>query len=174
VYAYIDRLDLPDLLSQFDIAAPEQPNTKRTTTIVPQQALFLLNSPFVATVVHNIVKRPEIVQAVAVERDTNKGVSAIFRILFQRLPTPDEREMAINFLVRENKMQAEVVKQTQALREKATREAETKNANRQRNIDTNTKQALVNDGDLVERTAFSPWETLVQTLLFANEAAYVE
>ena len=174
VYAYIDRLDLPDLLSQFDIAAPEQPNTKRTTTIVPQQALFLLNSPFVATVVHNIVKRPEIVQAVAVDRDTNKGISAIFRILFQRLPTPVEREMALNFLVRENKMQAEVMKQTQSMRDKAAQDAEAKNSSRQKNIDTNMKQALVNDGELVERTAFSPWETLVQTLLFANEAAYVE
>jgi hypothetical protein len=174
VYAYIDRLDVPDLLSQFDIAAPEQPNTKRTTTIVPQQALFLLNSPMIATIVHNIVKRPEIVQAVAVERDTNKGIAAIFRILFQRLPTPAEREMAVNFLVRENKLQAEVVKQTQSMREKAAAEADSKNKSRQRNIDFNIKQALVNDGELVERTAFSPWETLVQTLLLSNEAVYVE
>jgi hypothetical protein len=71
-------------------------------------------------------------------------------------------------------MQAEVVKQTQSMRDKAAQDAEAKNSSRQKNIDTNMKQALVNDGELVERTAFSPWETLVQTLLFANEAAYVE
>ena len=41
-----------------------------------------------------------------------------------------------------------------------------------RNNGSDTK-AIVNEGNLVERAAFSPWETLVQSLLFCNEAAYV-
>jgi len=68
VYGYIDRANISDLLMQFDMAAPDQPNTKRTSTIVPQQALFLMNSPFAAQVVQRVVTRPEVVQAVTVEK----------------------------------------------------------------------------------------------------------
>jgi hypothetical protein len=42
-----------------------------------------------------------------------------------------------------------------------------------RNQLQNMTSAIVNEGELVARVRLSPWETLVQTLLFANEAAYV-
>jgi hypothetical protein len=32
---------------------------------------------------------------------------------------------------------------------------------------------VVNEGNLVKRSVLSPWETLVQALLFSNEAAYL-
>jgi hypothetical protein len=37
----------------------------------------------------------------------------------------------------------------------------------------NARKAIVNEGELTQRVAFSPWETLVQALIFANEAAYI-
>ena len=47
VYNLIDRQDLPNLLRVFDFASPDQSQAKRPETTVPQQALFLMNSPFV-------------------------------------------------------------------------------------------------------------------------------
>ena len=171
VYAYIDRANMPDLLMQFDMANPTAPNSKRSSTIVPQQALFLMNSSFVAAIVQNIVKRPEIVNAVSVQKDTDKGISAVYRLVLQRLPTPAERKRAIDFLVLENKMQAAIKADAAQMNKDASKMAEKKLQSAQ-NAKT-ASAALVNEGELVQRVAFSPWEALVQALLFSNEAAYV-
>jgi hypothetical protein len=169
VYAYIDRADMPDLLMQFDMSNPDQPNSRRTSTIVPQQALFLMNSSFVAAVVQNIVKRPEIIQGV---RDgTDRGINAVYRVVLQRLPTPTERQRAINFLVSESRMQATVKAEASELNKAAAKSAQ-KNLKTSQSA-TTARAAIVNEGELVQRIAFSPWETLVQALLFSNEAAYV-
>jgi hypothetical protein len=163
---------MPDLLSQFDIATPDQPNTKRNSSVVPQQALFIMNSPFAGLVVQNIVKRPEVVKAVAVDRDTDKGITAIFRIVLQRTPTPEERAMALQFLLNENARQKEEKTASEgALKEAASLAARKLKAAQS---STNSKKAIVNEGELTQRVAFSPWETLVQTLLFCNEAAYID
>jgi hypothetical protein len=171
VYAYIDRANMPDLLMQFDMANPTVPNSRRSSTIVPQQALFLMNSSFVAAIVQNIVKRPEIVNAVMVQRDTDKAVTALYRIVLQRAPTPAERARAINFLLTENKMQAAVKADAAQINKEASKLAGKKLQTAQ-NAKT-ASAAIVNEGDLVQRVAFSPWESLVQALLFSNEAAYV-
>jgi hypothetical protein len=171
VYAYIDRAAMPDLLMQFDMANPDQPNTKRTNTIVPQQALFLMNSAFAASVVQNIVKRPEVVNAVAVEKNTDKGITAIFRIVLQRTPSPLERKLAMDFLINENKKQESVKAQTAQITKDAAKMAQDK-VKRAQNTN-NGRNAIANEGEAVQRVTFSPWETLVQTLLFSNEAAYV-
>ncbi len=171
IYAYIDRGSVPDVLMHFDMANPDQPNSKRSSTIVPQQALYLMNSPFAAFVVQNIVKRPELVQAVLVDKNTNRGVSMVFQILLQRFPTAYERQMALKFIVAENKAQNEVEKKTEKLAQAGAKRASQKLAAAKNNTDA--KRAIVNDGALVQRTTFSPWETLVQTLLFTNESAYV-
>ena len=171
VYAYIDRANMPDLLMQFDMANPTAPNSKRSSTIVPQQALFLMNSSFVAAIVQNIVKRPEIVNAVSVQKDTDKGISAVYRLVLQRLPTPAERKRAIDFLVVENKMQAAIKAEAAQLNKDASKMAEKKLQSAQ--SAKTASAALINEGELVQRVAFSPWEALVQALLFSNEAAYV-
>ena len=237
VYGYIDRSNVSDLLMQFDMSNPDQPNTKRTSTIVPQQALFLMNSPFVAQVVQKVVNRPEVVEAV--RKDTRSGIVAVFRVVLQRTPTREEQEMAINFLVKENKHQAEVKAASAELNKEGARMASEKLRRLQNN--NGDKKEVVNDeelkgpsvtltkgspvvtkvmnanelrvgalvsgagvppntsivaisgssvtlsnpaqasssnarllvAELVKRVAFSPWEALVQAIMFSNEAAYV-
>jgi cytochrome c553 len=239
VYGYIDRANMPDLLMQFDMSNPDQPNTKRTSTIVPQQALFLMNSAFVANIVQRIVARPEVIQAVSVEKSTDAGISAIFRIVLQRLPTPAERQLATRFLVEEAKQQQGVRAETADINKEAAKRAESRIKGQQNNngarkailndfelagnevtlaksgntvsnvtnasemrvgwtvsgtgipadtvitaINGNTltlskkatvaaKDAKLRAADIVQRVTFSPWETLVQAILFSNEAAYV-
>ncbi len=47
VYGFIDRQNLPGIFRTFDFASPDTTNPQRHSTTVPQQALFMMNSPFV-------------------------------------------------------------------------------------------------------------------------------
>ena len=47
VYTMIDRTNPPELLTQFDFPSPDVSSGRRYETLVPQQALFLMNSPMV-------------------------------------------------------------------------------------------------------------------------------
>jgi hypothetical protein len=171
VYGYVDRANVPDLLLQFDMAAPLEPNTKRTSTIVPQQALFLMNSPFTVGIAQKVVKRPEVIEAVVNQKNSRAGIMAVFQIVLQRTPSKAEFDMAMNFLQEEAKMQAGVAAATSEGVAKAMKQAEAQ-LKRDQNGDGKNK-AVVNDGELVQRATLSPWETLVQALMFCNEAAYL-
>ena len=63
VCGYVDRLFLSDLPTQFDFADPMQPNARRITSIVPQQALFFLNNPLVIAVSRSDAALPEVIRA---------------------------------------------------------------------------------------------------------------
>ena len=94
VYAYIDRQNLPGTFRAFDLASPEQHTPQRFVTTVPQQALFLLNSPFVTDAARAVVKRPEVVKAT----DSATKVMAVYRAVLSRPPTTDEAELAKAFV----------------------------------------------------------------------------
>jgi hypothetical protein len=96
---------------------------------------------------------------------------AVFQIVLQRTPSKAEVDMAMNFLQEEAKMQAGVAAATSEGVAKAMKQAEAQ-LKRDQNGDGKNK-AVVNDGELVQRATLSPWETLVQALMFCNEAAYL-
>lgn len=91
VYGYIDRQDLPNLLRVFDFAGPDQSAATRASTTVPQQALFMLNSRFVLRLAR------ELVDSIS-EAEDDRFISAAYQRLFSRLPTVEERRIAIDFL----------------------------------------------------------------------------
>lgn len=171
VYAYIDRANLPDILLQFDMSNPDQPNTKRTSTVVPQQALFLMNSLLVANIVQQISHRPEMVEAITNEKNTEKGIITAFKIVLQRTPTYEEKKFALDFLLTEAKHQAQVKETIAPVAKQAQKLAETKY--KQSLNSNNARKAIVNQGAVTERAAFTPWEALIQALIFTNEAAYI-
>jgi len=105
------------------------------------------------------------------EKNTDAGIVAVFKIVLQRTPTVAERKMALEFLIQESKAQDAVKLATDAIASQAMKQAEVRLKIATSN--NNAKKAIVNHGQLVQRTAFSPWETLVQALIFCNEAAYV-
>src|SRR5262249_21353774 len=86
VYGYIDRGSLPELMAQFDFSDPDMTNSHRTSTIVPQQALFFMNSPMAVDVVRKVTSRPEFVNA----KDDRTRIKAIYEVLFQRAPRAEE------------------------------------------------------------------------------------
>jgi len=169
IYGYIDRGNLPELMSHFDFSDPHMPNSKRTTTIVPQQALFLMNSPFTVNVARAIVARPEVANA----PDPISRVTAIYKIVFQRVPKPQEREVAFNFMKKEKDAGVQSEAEMADLTAKATAKvAERKKRMEGRGMNDQFR-AIRNEGDYVERKPLDFWETYVHALLLSNEAAYV-
>jgi hypothetical protein len=96
LYAFIDRAQLPGVLSAFDFASPEQHSPKRFTTTVPQQALFMMNNPFVAEQAKYLAARAEI----AGESDAGKRIEKLYRLALGRGPTTDEIRLGRAYIAR--------------------------------------------------------------------------
>lgn len=94
VYLEVDRYDLPDMFSTFDFATPEFTTAERDSTIVPQQALFLMNQKWLMDRARDLASRAEVAQADGVLNQ----VTALYRILFQRSPDEEERKLATEYL----------------------------------------------------------------------------
>jgi hypothetical protein len=94
VYASIDRQDLPNLLRTFDFASPDQSAAARPQTTVPQQALFLMNSPLLQDVAQGVLDRTEILTA----HGMRQRLERIYQLVLQRMPTAEELEVAQRLL----------------------------------------------------------------------------
>jgi hypothetical protein len=94
VYGFVERGDLVEVLNTFDFPSPNAPAGKRYETIVPQQALFLMNSPLVIEQVRAIVTR-DAFQNAASDEDR---IRMLYELYFQRVPTADEVRAGGDFL----------------------------------------------------------------------------
>ncbi len=86
IYASIDRQNLPGTFRAFDLASPEQHTPQRFQTTVPQQALYFMNSAFVAERARAVMTRADIAKV----SDPNLKVTAIYRAILSRNPTVEE------------------------------------------------------------------------------------
>lgn len=168
IYGYVDRGDIPDLMASFDFSNPLATNSKRTTTVVPQQALFLMNSPMVIDVARSVMAQPVIAQA----RTNNDRIIGIYRIILGRTPTGDEIKIAYSFLQEELRLQDRVAAEAKDMTEKAEKKAEER-AKRTGAMNDNGMMAIQNKGAVIERKPLTGWETYAHALLLSNEAAYV-
>ena len=94
VYGSLDRQDVPNLFRVFDIASPDSSSPRRPRTTVPQQALFLMNSPFVVEQAQALAQRPE----VAAAQNNSDKIQALYRLVFARPADDEERKIAEQFL----------------------------------------------------------------------------
>jgi Protein of unknown function (DUF1553)/Protein of unknown function (DUF1549) len=94
VYGLIDRAQIPAALRAFDFANPEQHTPQRYLTTVPQQALFMMNNPFMAEQARALVARRE----VADEQNPQARINVLYRLVFGRAATTDELSLALQFI----------------------------------------------------------------------------
>jgi len=94
VYAYIERQNLPGLFRTFDFASPDATSSGRFFTSVPQQALFLLNSPFVVQQAQAFLARPEVKSAT----DDGQRIKNLYLAAFQRPPEPEEIQLGKQYV----------------------------------------------------------------------------
>jgi hypothetical protein len=94
VYGFIDRQNLPALFRTFDFASPDTTSPQRHTTTVPQQALFLMNSPFVVEQARHLAARPDVKAC----QQPEQRIALLYRVLYGRGPEPDEVSLGVKFV----------------------------------------------------------------------------
>jgi hypothetical protein len=99
VYGFIDRQNLPGMYRTFDFASPDTHAPQRFTTTVPQQALFLMNSPFAIQQAKALAARPEVADVSPAEL----RIDALYRLLYGRPPTAEEIELGVRFVTEANR-----------------------------------------------------------------------
>jgi Protein of unknown function (DUF1553)/Protein of unknown function (DUF1549)/Planctomycete cytochrome C len=94
VYGMVDRQSLPGVFRAFDFASPDQSAERRPRTTVPQQALFVMNAPFVIEQAKALAARPDVAGASSAEA----RVVALYRAVLARSPIAAEAQAASRFL----------------------------------------------------------------------------
>ncbi|MEM7476745.1 MAG: PSD1 and planctomycete cytochrome C domain-containing protein [Planctomycetota bacterium] len=92
VYAKISRHELSGLLRMFDFPDANVSAAKRTETTVPQQQLFVLNSPFFIAQAKAFAKRLD-----EAELEDGGRVELAYQLAFGRSASKDESEIAERF-----------------------------------------------------------------------------
>ena len=151
VYGFIDRQNLDGLYRTFDFAVPDATSPRRYVTTVPQQALFLMNSPFLheqarrlAAVVGKDGQAGSSATSASSFADRAEGVRKLYLRALGRPPEADELVLGIEFVQRQT----------------ATNAAEFVKWKR---------LPAGNGGPLL-----SPWDQLAQVLLLTNEFMFVD
>lgn len=91
VYGFIDRQNLPGTLRTFDFASPDAHTPQRFVTTVPQQALFLMNSPFMLEQAKALAKRAD-------ETETTARINELYQISIGRSATNEELAIAREYI----------------------------------------------------------------------------
>ena len=94
IYAFVERQNIPALVQTFDFANADTSTPRRNQTTVPQQALFLMNSPLVVEQARNVLERPQLQSCAADE----EKIRRLYEIIYQRPPRPEEIQMGLAFL----------------------------------------------------------------------------
>lgn len=87
IYGKVRRGFLPSIMRAFDFPGSEEALMKRTSTITPTQALYLMNSPFLHGEARAVAK-------------SSSSVEEIYQKVLQRSPTPEENTSAQSWLKR--------------------------------------------------------------------------
>ncbi len=172
LYTYIDRRNPPELLTQFDFPNPDTPSGKRYQTTVPQQALFLMNSPLVVETARHLTHRPEFAR---LETDPDR-VTSLYLAIFQRPPTDQEVELGVRY-VRANPAgkALEVPEPTaqKSFREKSIEERRARQAALNPKLKYAADQRPVGS-NIMPAGPEDAWTKLAHALFQANEAMFVQ
>ena len=184
IYGFIDRDKLSEFQSQFDFADPNMANSVRGSTIVPQQALFFMNNPLAVEVARNVNARPEMAKA----SSDDERITQLYRIMYQRSPTVQERQIAREFVLRiagyideppaQSGREAKISKakaEKLAAKAKAEKAAVAAKSAPEVKIETSVQGGkIVNNTEKVDRKVpANPWVMLAQSMICSNEFVYL-
>ena len=86
LYGFVDRQNLPSLFRTFDFASPDAHCPHRYENTVSQQALYLMNSPFITDQSRRLVSQEGFIN---IQTDKSRVVH-LYHTIFQRDPTAVE------------------------------------------------------------------------------------
>ena len=154
VYDFVDRANIADVLINFDFATPDMVTGIRHQTTVPQQALFLMNSPIVIELAKRLVAMPDFVENV---EDMDR-LKFLYMRIYQRPPSPEETALGLEF-----------VNQTPLREEMSPPTASSDDGKKLK--PAQQKRPGANGGK--KGAPLTSWEEYAQALLQANETSFV-
>ncbi len=167
VYTMIDRTNPPELLTQFDFPSPDVPTGHRYETTVPQQALFLMNSPMVVETARKLVDRPVFAEL----KSDELRVTSLYLAIFQRWPSKEEIALGLKY-VKANPTGTQVALTSALPAEKLSareaRIAEKKAKAPKQNAKFNTQVG----GTYDNQNPPDAWTKLAHALFQSNEATF--
>jgi len=161
VYTMIDRTNTPELLTQFDFPSPDVVTGRRYETTVPQQALFLMNSPMIIETARKLVDRP----AFAELKTDEERVTLLYLAIFQRWPTRREVDLGAEY-VKRNPAGTEVVLSTEPAPVKTPVKKKAVSPKQQGKFSTQIGGVYEN------KTPLDAWAKLAHALFQSNEATF--
>ncbi len=162
IYGLVDRSELLDVFVNFDFANPDMPSGKRYETSVPQQALFLMNSPVVVEQAKHLVSLKTFGGC---GNDTER-IQFLYERIYQRPARADEIRLGLDF-VAQTPIPEKPTKETAPLPAAA-------DGNPHR-LGPKQKQRLQNNKppEFRKRSPLTGWQEYAHALLQANEASFV-
>ncbi len=166
VYTLIDRGNPPELLTQFDFPSPDVASGRRYETLVPQQALFLMNSPMVIETARKLVDRP----AFAELKSDEERVTLLYLAIFQRWPTKQEVALGLGY-VKSNPSGTEVTLSKDAPATKITAR-DARPAAKKELYSKKKNRYNVDIGGVYDNKPLDAWTKLAHALFQSNEAIF--
>jgi mono/diheme cytochrome c family protein len=169
IYTLIDRSNPPELLTQFDFPSPDVSTGRRYETLVPQQALFLMNSPMVIETARKLVERVSFSEL----KSDDDRVAILYLAIYQRMPTKQEVALGVRY-VKSNPQGTHFESREPAVAAKKLNPRDAKQAER---VAANAKRAQgkfsTQVGGVYEnRTPLTAWTKLAHALFQSNEAIF--
>jgi hypothetical protein len=162
VYGIVDRANLLDAFVNFDFANPDTVNGIRHETSVPQQALFLMNSPVVVEQARKLVALDEFKHS----GSNAQRIEFLYHRIYQRQPVPEEIQLGLDFIAQtpaQEPARTAVASERPLSRQQVQQERRAERAALNR---TNNAQQR-------KRAPLTPWEMYAHALLQANEVSFV-
>lgn len=93
VYGYVNRAKLAAEFLTFDFASPDAHVAERYQTTIPQQSLYLMNSPFVVEQARALLRRAE----VAATKTSRQRINQLYQLLYGRQAGAEEIAWGLAF-----------------------------------------------------------------------------
>src|SRR5207237_8187004 len=93
IYGFVDRQNLPSMCRAFDFASPDQHAPMRFANTVPQQALFMMNSPFVVEQARALAGK-----VASSTLSPEQKIKSLYQLLFTRAPSQDDIQLALSYI----------------------------------------------------------------------------
>ncbi|HEY1765823.1 MAG TPA: PSD1 and planctomycete cytochrome C domain-containing protein, partial [Opitutaceae bacterium] len=172
VYAFIDRRNPAEILTQFNFPNPSVPTGKRFQTQVPQQQLFLMNSPLVIETARRLVHSPDFL---ALTTDELR-VASLYIALFQRPPTAAETRLCLRYVEANpggTSTEAAATPKSERAAQIAERQAKMAQAAQQNLRRKNAPQVEPGAAAFRSRAPLDAWTKLAHGLFQTNEAMFL-
>jgi hypothetical protein len=168
IYGVVDRSDLLDAFVNFDFANPDMVNGIRHETSVPQQALFLMNSPVV------IEQAKKLVAQDAFENCTNDTarIEFLYERIYQRLPQQTEIQLGLDFVAQAPLVEKPAEKTNPTQSRLATRQERRKELMQEKRAEMQGVNRP-NNQPPKKRAPLTGWQEYAHALLQANELSFV-